>query len=222
MELNQMKSIWQSYDNKLEKSLKLNMRCLEMIQGQKVKSILAPLLWLRVFEILLHVIVVYWLAGFLYKHFSEIYVAVSAAALLAFFTIALVNAVKQIVIIKQMDYSDDIVTIQSSLIMLQTHIVDYIRLTFLGMPMYLAYPIIAFKALANFDIVSKLHGGWWIGQVIFSIVLMPVCVWLYRQVSYKNIHKKWVKFIIEKSSGNSVAKAMQFIKELEALKKESI
>ena len=121
-----------------------------------------------------------------------------------------------------MDYSDDIVTIQSSLIMLQTYIANYVRLTFLCMPTYLAYPIIAFKVFANFDIVSQLSRNWWTGQIIFAIILIPLCIWLYRQVTYKNIHKRWVKYIIENSLSTSVTKAMEFIRELETLKHERI
>ncbi|MGH2646886.1 MAG: hypothetical protein ACRDE8_04930, partial [Ginsengibacter sp.] len=194
----------------------------ELIQAQKVKSKLTPLLWQRVVEIILHIIVIFWLIGFLYKNLLQFPYAVSAIALIAFYIIAFINCVRQIIIIKQMDYSSDIVTIQSSLVMLRTHIVDYMRLTFLCIPTYLAYPIIAFKALTNFDIVSRLQGSWWAGQIIFSIILIPVCIWLYNQVSYKNIHKKWVKYIIQKSSGTRVAKAMEFIRELEILKSDHI
>jgi len=220
MELSEIKSIWQAYDTKLEKSLKLNIHCLEMIQTQKVKSKLTPLLWFRVVEIILYIVVIFWLTGFLYKHFFEFQFAVSALALIGFFIIAFINCLKQIIIIKQMDYSHDIVTIQSSLITLQTYIANYVRLTFLCMPTYLAYPIIAFKVLANFDIVSQLSRNWWTAQIIFTIILTPMCIWLYRQVTYKNIHKRWVKFILEKSLSTSVTKAMVFIKELQTLKHE--
>lgn len=65
MELSELKSIWQAYDNKLERSLKLNLHCLELIQAQKVKSKLRPLLWQRVIEIVFHSVVIYWLGGFL-------------------------------------------------------------------------------------------------------------------------------------------------------------
>lgn len=222
MEFSEIKSMWQAYDIKLEKSLKLNLHCLGIIQAQKVKSKLLPLLWQRVSEIILHVIVIVWLINFLYNNFFQLPYAASAIVLIIFYLIAFINCLKQIITIKQMDYSNDVVTIQSSLVILQTHIVDYMRLTFLGIPTYLAYPVIAFKALTNFDIVSQLHGNWWTSQIIFSIILIPVCVWLYMQVSYKNIHKKWVRFIIQKSSGSRVTKAMEFINELETLKKEML
>ena len=222
MELSEIKSMWRAYDIKLEKSLRLNLHCLEIIQAQKVKSKLTPLLWQRVAEIILHVIVIVWLINFLYNNFFQSPYEVSAIVLIVFYLIAFINCLKQIITIKQMDYSNDVITIQSSLVMLQTHIVDYMRLTFLCIPTYLAYPVIAFKALTNFDVVSQLHGAWWTGQIIFSIILVPVCVWLYMQVSYKNVHKKWVKFIIQQSSGTRVTKALEFISELEALKKETL
>lgn len=222
MELAEMKSLWQSYDRKLEKSLQLNIRCLELIQAQKVKSKLKPLFWQRVVETFIHVIVVYWLAVFFYRNFSEWPLALSAISLLVFFGMAMVNGIKQLIIINQMDYSDDIITIQSSLVLLRTHIVDYVRLTFLALPTWLAYPIIGLKALGGIDIAYMLHGNWWTGQIIFTIVTIPVCIWLYSQVCYQNLHKGWVRFIIEKSAGNTIGKAMEFINELESLKKSGI
>jgi hypothetical protein len=222
MELSEFKSVWQSYDNKLEKSLQLNLRCLEMIQAQKVKSKLMPLFRLRILEMFLHLVVIWWLGGFLYQHFFELQYALSAGVLILFFIIAFSNCVKQIVIFKQIDYSEDISTIQRKLTLLQSHIADYIRLTFLCLPTYLAYPIIGFKVLANFDIVSRLNQNWWIAQITFTILLIPVCIWLYRQVTYKNINKKWVKYIIEKSAGDSVSRAMKFIKDIDELKQENM
>jgi len=221
MELSELKSIWEAYDTKLEKSLKLNLHCLQMIQSQKVRSKLKPLLWLRIAEVILHAIVIIWLAGFFIKNISVLQYVLSASVLILFFGIAFANGVKQIIILTEINNNEDILTIQKKLSILQSHIVDYVRLTFLGIPTYLAYPIIGFKELANFNIVSINH-NWWIAQFVFTIIIIPICIWVYNQVTYRNIHKKWVKFIIEMSLGSSVTKAMQFIKELDALKKETI
>ena len=222
MELSELKSIWQVYDAKLEKSLKLNLHCLGMIQSQKAKSKLKPLLWLRIAEIILHSIVIIWLGGFLINNISAIQYVLSASALILFFVIAFVNGIKQIILLKNIDNTEDILTIQKKLTLLQSHTADYIRLTFLCMPTYLAYPIIVFKVLGNFDIVSKLSHNWWIAQLAFTIILIPVCIWFYNQVTYRNIHKKWVRYIIEKSAGTRILKAMEFVKEIDGMKKGGI
>ena len=53
MDIQEFKNIWQAYDDNLEKSLKLNMHCLELIQSQKAKSKLKTVFISRIIEITL-------------------------------------------------------------------------------------------------------------------------------------------------------------------------
>jgi len=125
-----------------------------------------------------------------------------------------------------MDYSSDIVGIQSSLVMLQTHSVNYMRLAVLCIPTFLAYPLVVSKAIGDLsltglgflDIGSNFHAEWWRVQVIVFIVLTPLCIFFYKYVSYKNIHIDWVKKTIQRTSGARIAKAIEFVKELDTLK----
>ncbi|MES2849878.1 MAG: hypothetical protein V4685_12530, partial [Bacteroidota bacterium] len=210
----------------LEKSLKLNLHCLEMIQAQKVKSKLVPIYRNRVIEIILHSIAALLLLAFLFKNFSLFPYAASAVLLLSFYVTAIVMCLKQIAIIKRMDYSNDVVTIQSSLVMLQTHIVTYMRLAVLFIPAFLAFPGVMSKVIIDFnitslsfmDLLSQYKGNWWNTQLTITIILIPLCAWFYREVNYKNIHKQWVKQTIDGTSGKRVRQAMEFIRELEDLK----
>src|SRR5882724_11456185 len=131
MEAEELKNIWQAYETKLEKSLKLNIRCIEEIQSQKAKSKLKSVLIMRVFEIILHLFVISFLAKFLFKNFFYIQYAAPAAVLVCFYAIAFSNCVRQIITIKQIDYSKSVADIQKKLNLLQLHIVNYVRLTFL-------------------------------------------------------------------------------------------
>ena len=115
---------------------------------------------------------------------------------------------------------------QSSLTMLQTHIVSYAKMAILFIPTFLAYPTIITKVikdydikfLSDFDIIAKSNGSWWTLQCWMSVVLIPIGIWFYNEVSYKNIDKDWVRNFIEQSSGKRVAKALGFLKELQGLK----
>jgi hypothetical protein len=217
MELNELKGIWQQYDDKLERSLKLNQKCMEQIQAQKTRSKLAPLVRIRIFEMTVHALVIWWLAGFLADHLLQWKFAAAAAVLIIFFCISFLTCLKQVIIIKRLDYSDDIITIQSSLVMLQTHNADYVRLSFLLIPTYMAYPIIFFKAVGGIDI-SGINADWWLAQFIFSLLIMFPCIWIYRQLNYRNIHKKWVRRWLEFLSGKHIANAMRFVSEMESIK----
>ncbi len=230
MELDEIKAMWLSNDAKLEKSLKLNEQSIALIQAQKVASKLAPLYRQRVIECIFHSLAIVLLIGFLFKNIFEFPYAMSAIALLAFYTTTLINAIKQINLIRNMDFNTDLATMQSSLVVLQTHIINYAKLTVLFIPTFLAYPVILtkvikdfnIKSLADFDIIKQSNGSWWTLELVALIVLVPLGIWFYKQVTYKNMDKKWVKNFIQRSSGTRVTKALEFLKELQALKNEVV
>ena len=109
------------YDKKLEEAVKLNQRFIHLIEAEKVKSSLAPLFWRRIAEAITQTGWMLLLVVFLINNFSQPAYAFSALSLIPFFSIALINSLKQLIIIKRMDYSSEIVTIQGSLAMLQAN-----------------------------------------------------------------------------------------------------
>ena len=230
MELDELKALWLSNDAKLDKSLQLNEQSIELIQTQKVASKLAPLYRQRVIECIFHLMAIVLLIGFLFKSISQFPYAASAVMLLAFYITTLWNALRQIKLIRTLDFSKDLATIQSSLVMLQTHVLNYAKLTVLFIPTFLAYPVVLtkvirdfkIKALSAFDIITQSNGNWWRMELIVFIVLLPLGLWFYMEVSYKNVDKKWVRDFIRKSSGKRVTKALEFLKELQSLKHEKI
>ena len=229
MELDELKANWQSNNEKLEKSLRFNEQNIELIRAKKVASKLKPLYLQRMIECIFHSIAIVLLLCFLVSHIAELPYAMSALALLVFYVTTLVNAIKQISLIRKIDFNQDLATMQSSLVILQTHIVDYAKLAVLFIPTFLAYPVILtqvikdfnIKALAEFDIIEKSNGAWWTLELVGLIVLIPLGVWFYKEVTYKNIGRKWVKNFIEKSSGKRVAGALEFLKELQDLKQNT-
>lgn len=228
MDIENMKAVWQSHDQTLTKSVAINLRCLSGLQAQKVNSNLSPLLWKRLIETVLHGIVLLLLVLFLYRHYARLPYAVSALTLLAFYSMLFANSFRQIHIIRHIDYSQDVVSIQSALATLQTHSLNFMRLLLLFMPAVFAYPMVVSKVIQDFDLTwlrfmdiqSQYAGNWWTVQAIATVIWTPVCIWLYRTVSYKNSDVPWVKQVIEKAVGRRVAGVMAYMKELDALKHE--
>jgi hypothetical protein len=225
MELADMKSLWDVYEKKLEQAVKLNQQFINLIEAEKVKSGLAPLFWRRMAEGVFQAGYMGFLLVFLSKHFSQPPYAVSAILLIGFFATALLNGVRQMIVITRMDYSSNIVTIQSGLAMLQAHNLQYARQVILYIPVFLAFPTVIFRAMndwhvaafAHIDMLAMTGGSWWTAQVAAMLCLLPVGMWYYSKLSYKNIHKPWVRSFIERSSGRRVRKAVEFMQELHAL-----
>ena len=226
MELDELKSIWQNNDAKLERSLQLNEQNIELIQSQKVASKLAPLYRQRLVECVFHAVAILLLIAFVIYNINELPYALSGIGLLAFYITTLANAIRQINLVKEMDFNKDLATMQSSLVKLQTHIINYAKLSVLFIPSFLAYPVIITKLVKDFniqffgefDIIQKSNGTWWTMMMVVSAILIPLGIWFYRTVSYKNINKRFVRRFIEKSSGKRVTKALEFLKELQDMK----
>ena len=216
MDTAEIKKIWKAHDSILDRSIKLNIYCIETIQAQKSKSKLKPLLILRIIESIILAIITYLLGGFIYDNISCIPLSVSAAVLIIYTLYALYLCYAQIVLITEISYSESVTVIQRKLKLLQTHILDYFRLTFLMIPFWFVYPIIGFKVIADTDIFNLIPAVWWILQVV---ILFPISAYFYWQVSYRNIQKGWVRFLISNAGGRSVTEAAEFLKVIDEFKK---
>lgn len=229
MELEQLKSAWHTFDAKIQKSINLNVRFLEMIESQKVKSKLRPLLWGKTIETALHGIVIGLLVAFLVNHVSDVRYFASGLVLFGFYVVAIRNSIKQVKIIRRIDYSQDVVSIQKDLTSLRSGNLNYAKMTILCIPTFLAYPPVISQAIKDlnltffsaFDIIAQSNGAWWSAQFASSIVLIPLCIWVYSQLNHRNIDKPWVKDFIAKSSGKRVTGALEFMNELDHLKRDA-
>ncbi|MDH6359161.1 hypothetical protein [Parabacteroides sp. PF5-9] len=223
MEINELKLIWQEQNEKLEKLLKLNTQTLHQIQIQKVRSPLRSLYWQRIFEITSHAIALLLLVLFLcYNLFSFAY-AISALVLIVFYTYLFFNCLSQIKRLRSIDSDNDILTMQRALMQIQTYLIKFHRLTILFIPAFLSYPVVlskAFKDLhitvfGDFDILKLTNGSWWYVELVTLVVMIPLGVWYYNQLSVKHSHKAWVRRIIDRVTSLRVKKALQFLDELE-------
>ena len=226
MEIDELKTMWQAHEAKLEKSTKLNLHTLGMIQSQRVKSAVKPLLIKNILVLASHTLTIIALLVFLIFNISAVPYAISALVLLGYYALLFVNSYKQIMVIKSLDKNKDVVSMQSSLTKLKMHILDFIRLSVLTIPAFLSFPVVVPEAFADlninvfndFDIIRQTNGTWWLAEIITFTILIPVGIWFYKQVTPQNIHKNWVRHLINRTTNKSVGKAVQYLNEIEELK----
>lgn len=226
MELDNLKTMWRDYDSTLEKSLNLNLHTLDLIQTQKVKSVLIPLYWQRIIEITFHAIAIVLLSIFCYYNYNQLPYALSAYMLIAFYSLAFRNCFIQLKNLNNINANKNVISIQSSLAKIQSYSLNFVRLGVLFIPALLSFPVVISKAIidlklksfSNFDILKQTNGNWFTAEIIAFAILIPLGIWFYNEINYKNVNKKWVNKVIEKTSGTRVKKVIEYIKELEGLK----
>src|ERR1700712_2957449 len=120
METNELKEAWHSYDDKLERLWALNLRSIKMVQTQKATAKLQKLANLKMFMFAIGVAYVLILAVLIYTNrFVNPYFCISVACILLLTLYAMMAYVKQLRMIRQINYDENIVHLQKKLVTLQ-------------------------------------------------------------------------------------------------------
>ncbi len=226
--MDELKSMWQASEANMEKSAKLNTALLDKIESRKIQSILKPLLVKNKIVLVLHILFIAGLLIFFVYHIADLPYAASALVLLLYYVYLTVNCIQQIKAIRNVDRCADLVGKQTALAQLNTHMLQYPRLSLLSIPIFLSFPVVVMKALIDvqlnwfngLDIIEHTQAKWWTVELIVYVLFIPAGIWFYQQVKPANMHKPWVRNIIRNMSGKKVYKAARFLEELQGLKKE--
>ena len=223
MEDQELKSIWAAYDKKLEEarilnlqSWALNLRCFEELQTHKVKSKLRGLAGFKGVVIILGIAYVLFLCMLVYfVRWKNIYFSVSIGMIAFITAVTLVTYIKHIVIIRQINYSNSITDTQEKLSYLQSSMVNIVRIAWLQLPCWST-----FFWSSKWIVYSSL--SFWLIPFPITLFLIWLAIWLYRNVSLKNMDRAWFKILLGSPEWTSIQKAMAFMKEIEVFKQDLV
>jgi hypothetical protein len=212
MEEMELKRLWQACDQKLERSLALNLHLVRAIQTQKAKSEIRSMRGIKVFTLLAGILWVLCL-GFLVVNslsFQRIFFVVSAGMIMVFNIIAIAVYIRHLLLMSQIDNSESVVHTQKQLAALQASTLRITGILFLQAPFYTTF--------------------WWmpgmVEDVRFWLISVPVtgvftygAIWMYRNISYKNVGKRWFQRLFSGKEWSAVEKAREFLKEIDAFER---
>ena len=222
MELEEIKNRWNEFDNKLEKSLQLNKQLLNKINLDKAKNKLRTLLIYKLLEMGVLVYVIYYLVNFTIKNIDSPQFSISALILIFFGVMGYISDIRQISVIIRLrtDKADDITSKQKNLTTLKLLIVNYVKWALLSIPFFPVWIVLIPKIFLNFDIYSSSMNLWWWMNIGLGILFIPFVLWIFRQLSKKNINLFWVKNLLDGSGWSLVTDAENFLNEIEKFGKE--
>ncbi|PUZ22472.1 hypothetical protein GA0116948_10968 [Chitinophaga costaii] len=215
MEADELKKIWQVYDQRLEQALHLNLLNLREIQTLKAKSALHKMLWVKWLGIILGIGWVWCLPIFinaaLYVH--NYFFAFSAGFHLLVTVIAIVVYLQHVIRIYKVNNANTVLEVQEQLAKLQTSTLQIARLLFLQLPVFTTFYLHT----------EMFHNGsyWWIAQVLVTGLFTWAGIWLYRNIAIKNVHKRWFLTLFNSPEWTQLTKAMLLLDEIAVYKKET-
>jgi len=221
MEDLELHKIWKAYDSKLEEikvlnlqSWALNLHSLETIQTYKAKSKLDALATFNLWAVVLGIVWVLFLGVLVFgNRFQNPYFSVSVSMIMLFTIIAVGAYIRHIIIIKEIDYGQSITHVQKKLAQLETSTFQSTRVVWLQLPFYTT---------------SFWHSQWIMNDPKFWLISFPItigftflAIFLYRNITQENLHKKWVRTLMMSGPEyTSVLQAKNFIDEIEKFKRD--
>ncbi len=214
MSTDEFQQIWKAYDAKLEKSLQLNLRLLTEVQSQKARSVLGALVTGRIFMIVVAgVYLALMCFGFWFVRTQPV-MAVSFAVIILCTLLAVGEYIREIGVIRGMNYGENIVDNQIKLAGIQSSIIRSIRISWLQLPFWSTFFI-------SNELLRKGGREFLLIQIPITLLLTIVAVFFYRNITIEYAgRKKWVKAMIRGTGIKSISRAMDFMKEIEDFKKD--
>jgi len=208
MEEMELKSLWQAYDKKLERSLALNLHLVREMQTQKAKSVIRSMTGIKVFTLLAGVLWVL-ILGFLGVNslrVERIFFVVSAGMIMVFNIVAIAVYIRHLVLMSQINNSENVVQTQKQLAELQASTIRITGILFLQAPFYTTF--------------------WYtpgmVEDIRFWLISVPVtglftfgAIWMYRNIGYKNAGKRWFGWLFSGKEWTAVEKAREFLREID-------
>ncbi len=209
-----LKSIWHSYDKKIEKVLQINMQQLYAIKTQKAESKIQSFKMNHTIVMVLGIVWVLFL-GFLLDHTrNNIYFTISVGLIMLFNVFAVALYLRHIIILSQINIAESIIEAQRKLVLVHTSYSQVGRVLLLQTPLYCTF---------YYSDALIQHGGvlFWSIQAVIVPSLTALSIYLFRKLSHKNPSDNWVKRCDRFFGSEKLRKAMSFLSEMEEYKREN-
>jgi len=219
MNENELKLLWQSSNEKLESSLKVNRKNTEDITRLKVQNFLASMKPTKVFTLIVGIIWVIGLGSILsnliVNHLSEIsqffLISATIQGLLTAFTIGVY--LYQLNLINQINFSEPVLSIQEKLSRLKISTLNVTRLLFLQLPLWTIF-------YWNDKMFVAQNWLLWILQGTVTLSFTYLAFWLFFNIKYENRNKKWFQWIFRGKEWQPILKSMELLNQIGQYQKQ--
>lgn len=219
MEDIELQKMWKGLNENIDEvkilnlqSWAVNRRTFEYLQTHKAQSKLKSLSTLKKFGVAIGILWILFLGKLIEDNqFQNLYFTISIGMLMLFSILAIVVYVRQIIFIEKINFAENIIDTQSRLAELQTSSLNIIRILWLQMPFYSTF-------FWSADWIANDY-KFWITAFPITLFLTFLSVWLFRNISLKNVQKKWFKVLLS-TEWSSISNAKNYLDEIEIFKKE--
>ena len=210
-----LKNLWKAQDEKLDRTMKLNLFIMESMQKQKAQSKLNDLARLKLVAVILGILWVLFLGLLIYgNQLRNMYFTISVGMIMLITIAAIIAYIRHIVLIKELDYSQSITDTQKKLARLQASTFNN-RFILLQTPFYTTW-------FWSAEMIEASVIKFCLIAIPITLLFTILTIWLYKNLTPLKMHKKWVSYLLKNDPEQvPLLQAQKFLEEIEEFKKAS-
>jgi hypothetical protein len=214
MNESELKNIWQAYDKKIEKILEINKQQLYALRAEKAESKIRSFVKGHTAVMVLGIVWVVFLSFLVYHSLDKLYFSVSVGLLVVFNVFAVIAYIRHIVILTSVSIEESITEAQRKIALVRTSDNLVGRILLLQTPLYCTW-------WYTEDLVQNGGVFFWTAQFVIVGLFTAAAIFLFIKLSPGNQSSKWIKWTDRYFGSEKLAKASEFLHEIEEFKKEN-
>jgi hypothetical protein len=208
MDIDEMKAAWKQLDQRTGETLDLSRQLLKQVQLSKVESAMRRTTVPPLVELVIDVLAVVLIGSFLGTHVDSARFALPAAVLQLAAVLKLASTIRQLVLIRSLDYTQPVVVIQRQLSSLKLLRVRTTLVTLLVSPLlWTPLAIVGAQALIGLDLYQGFGVRWIAANLLFGIAVIPVAIWIARRCADRFRNTSFARQIVDDIAGRSLMAA---------------
>jgi hypothetical protein len=214
MNENELKLLWQSSNEKLERCLQVNKKNTDEITKLKAQNVLASMKPIKIFTLFVGIIWVFFggiivtnLFVYAYNKVS-LFFLYSAAAQLLLTAVAIGIYLYQLIMISNVNITDSVVTAQKKLSYLKGSTLWSAKILFLQLPFWTTF-YLSKEMIVSGNIAYILVNSF------FTLLFVYSAIWLFTNIKYSNRDKKWFQWIFRGKEWQPILQSMELLNQID-------
>jgi hypothetical protein len=214
MEDQSLIQLWKEYNKQVENNLQLNRNNAAEILEIKLRSTISSLKPIKLSGVIIGILWVIFIDSILFFTFRDAnsFFLVSAIMQVVLTKIAIGIYIYQLVIIDKVEVENDVLSVQEKIAKLQSSTLWVARLMFLQLPVWTTFYWTK-EMLSNHEYLLYFI------QLLATISLSILSVWLFLNINMENRNKKWFRIIFQGKEWNAAIRALEMLSQINQFKK---
>lgn len=213
MNESELKNIWQSYDQKIDKILTINRQQLRELQSEKAETKIQSFIRNHIRVMILGILWIFVLGFLVYHTLHNVYFAISLGSIMLFNVFAVGLYLKHIIILSKIDIAESITATQKKLARVYASYTNSGRVLLLQAPFFCTW-------WYTDELIQNGDAVFWSIQIAVVSLFTALSIYLFRQLSPTNPSDKWRKRSDKYFGAAKLQKAMDFLNQIEEDKEE--